>query len=160
MRERGFTLIEVLIATAVIALVLGAFVSGAARFADYAGYIRDRNIAQTVANNQMVEFQLARQWPDTGKQDGDTAMGRIRWHWVARIQGSPDPNVRRIDLRVFRVDPDQNQPEADSITLLSGFVVQHIPPQNQPTGNAGAPGSQNPGSPNNGASASGFGSGA
>lgn len=131
--QRGFTLIEVLIATAILALALGAFITSSAHYADYARYIHDRSIAQWVARNQLVEFQIAPQWPDTGNQDGDVDMADTRWHWVADIQESPDPDVRRIDLRVFRIDSNSDKPEADATTLLSGFVTQHVEAVNNPT---------------------------
>ena len=131
-REHGFTLVEVLVATAIIALALGAFVSGGARYADYARYIHDRTIAQWVARNQLVQYQIAEQWPGTGTEDGDTDMGDTNWHWEAEIQESPDPDVRRIDVRVFRIDPNSGEPEADSVALLSGFVTQHVALQNAP----------------------------
>ncbi|MES1925491.1 type II secretion system minor pseudopilin GspI [Salinisphaera sp. T31B1] len=132
--ERGFTLIEVLIATAILALALGAFITTSAHYADYARYIHDRSIAQWVARNQLVEFQIAPQWPDTGNQDGDVDMADTRWHWVADIQESPDPDVRRIDLRVYRIDDNSDRPETDSTTLLTGFVTQHVQAVNAPAG--------------------------
>lgn len=125
-RARGFTLIEVLVATAVLALGLGAFISSGARYADYARYIHDRTVAQWVAHNQLVQYQITPSWPATGKRGGDVRMGGNNWHWTADIQNSPDPTVRRIDLRVYRIDPDSHKPEADSVTLLSGFVTRHL----------------------------------
>jgi len=137
--QAGFTLIEVLIATAILALALGAFITSSATYADYARYIHDRSIAQWVARNQLVELQIAPQWPDTGNQDGDVDMADTRWHWVADIQESPDPDVRRVDLRVFRIDTNSDKREADATTLLSGFVTQRIDPVNNPAGGGEAP---------------------
>lgn len=131
--QRGFTLVEVLIATAVLALALGAFISGGARYADYARYIHDRTLAQWVARNQLVAYQIAEQWPGTGTEDGDVPMGDGDWRWVAEIQESPDPDVRRVDIRVFRIDDASGDPEADPVTLLSGFVTQHVEAVNAPT---------------------------
>lgn len=124
-RQNGFTLIEVLIATAVIALALGSFIAAGAHYADYARYIHDKTIAQWVARNQLVKYELAPSWPDTGTQEGNADMGRRRWHWTAEIQESPNPAVRRIDVRVFRIDAESGKPETESLVTLSGFVTQN-----------------------------------
>jgi len=137
--QRGFTLVEVLVATAILALALGAFITGGARHADYARYIHDRTLGQYVARNQLVEYQVAEQWPGTGNQDGDTDLGAIQWRWVAEISESPDPGVRRVDIRVFRIDTNTNKPAANSTALLSGFVTQHIEAVNAPTGEGDNP---------------------
>ncbi|HET7315515.1 type II secretion system minor pseudopilin GspI [Salinisphaera sp.] len=134
---RGFTLVEVLIALAVVAIALVAFVSAGAQNADYATYIQQRTIAQIVARNRLVEYQTAANWPDTGKREDDVTMAGRHWHWEADIQSTADASVRRVDVRVYSVDPDSHQPDQDSIALLSGFLTQHEQPEkNAPAGGA------------------------
>lgn len=121
----GFTLVEVLIALAVVAIALVAFVSAGAQNADYASYIHQRTIAQVVARNRLVEYQVAADWPGIGTREGDVEMADARWHWQAEIKSTADSNVRRADVRVFAIDPDTKQPDKDSVVLLSGFLTEH-----------------------------------
>lgn len=122
---RGFTLVEVLIALAVVAIALVAFVSAGAQNADYATYIHQRTIAQMIARNQLVQYQVAADWPSTGRREGNVAMAGSRWHWEATIKGTADDHVRRADVRVFATNPETHQPDKDSVVLLSGFLTQH-----------------------------------
>lgn len=56
----GFTLIEVLVAVAVIAAVLPALMLLMIKQADYAGIIRDKTIANWIAENKATELRLER----------------------------------------------------------------------------------------------------
>lgn len=58
-KKSGFTLIEVLVAIAVIAFVLPALMTLMIKQADYAGVLRDKAIATWIAENKMTELRLA-----------------------------------------------------------------------------------------------------
>lgn len=118
---RGFTLIEVLVAVAVLALSLGIFVSGSSSYADHARHIQDKTLALWVARNRLVEYQIAENWPDTGKRDGRADMGGREWAWESEVEESPDPAVRRAEIRVFRVIDDQ--PQEEPLAYLVGFMT-------------------------------------
>lgn len=134
----GFTLVEVLVAVAILALALGTFISGGARYADQARYLQDRTLALWVARNRMVEYQLAASWPDTGRSDGEAEMGGRKWEWRAEVTESPDPAVRRIDITVHRIDPGTGDVSDDSVATLSGFVTENGGPL--PTSGVGSSG--------------------
>lgn len=116
-RARGFTLIEMLAAVAVLAIAMAAILSGMARHADNAGYLRERTLALWVAHNRLTEIELQRSWPDTGKSDGETEMGGIKWKWVAEVKKTPDEHLRRVDIRVL--SPSR---KSDSAQLTAFFA--------------------------------------
>ena len=68
----GFTLIEILVAVTVLAVAMGAIISGMARFAANAGYLREKTVALWVAHNRLTEIELEPSWPSVGKSDGAT----------------------------------------------------------------------------------------
>ena len=120
-RSRGFTLIEVLVAVAVLALSLGAFISGGSRYADHARHIQDKSMALWVARNKLVEYQVAENWPETGTSDGRADMGGREWRWESEVEESPDPAVRRADIRVYRIV--DGEPQELPLATLSGFIT-------------------------------------
>lgn len=100
MKARGFTLIEVLIAVAVLAVAMGALISGMARYADNAAALREKTLAIWVAHNRLTEIDLEPGWPSTGKSDGDVELAGIDWRWFVEVLETPDPDVRRVNIRV------------------------------------------------------------
>lgn len=98
--SRGFTLLEILVAVAVLAIAMSAILAGMARYADNAGYLRAKTLAMWVAHNRLTEIELEPAWPAVGKSDGDVKMGGVEWHWNAEVSSTQDPNLRRIDIRV------------------------------------------------------------
>ncbi len=96
----GFTLLEVMVALAVVAIALGAIIKGASDNAATAGWLRDRTLAHFVAMNQVAELQLAQSWPAPGKRHGDVELAHREWRWQAEISATSDDRVRKLELTV------------------------------------------------------------
>ena len=94
----GFTLIEILVAVAVLAVAMGAAITGMARYADNAAYLREKTFALWVAHNRLTEIDLEPHWPGTGESDGDAELAGVRWKWHVKVTETADPNVRRVDI--------------------------------------------------------------
>lgn len=115
--QAGFTLIEMLAAVAVLAIAMAAILSGMARHADNAGYLRERTVALWVAHNRLTEIELQPTWPDVGKSDGEIEMAGLKWKWMAEVKKTPDEHLRRIDLRVLSPNRKANAAQ------LSAFIA-------------------------------------
>ena len=61
MRARGFTLIEVMVALAVVAIALPALLISLYQQVDSTAYLRDKSIAHMVAANKLVELRVLAQ---------------------------------------------------------------------------------------------------
>ncbi|MGH8127984.1 MAG: type II secretion system minor pseudopilin GspI [Gammaproteobacteria bacterium] len=115
--ERGFTLIEVLVALAVIAIGLVAVLAVAARSGRVDSELQQRTFAAWVASNQMERMRLASNWPGLGKSDGKITLADQDWHWKATVDKTEDPDLRRVTLSVAtEAKPD------DPVIQLLGFL--------------------------------------
>lgn len=116
--QRGFTLLEILVALAIVAIALGAIIVNGGNAAGAAGTLREKSLALWVAHNRMAEIDLTPVWPKTGKSSDDVTMGGIQWTWRTTVQTTPDPNLRRIDIEIEKKD----QPKAGRYAYLSAFI--------------------------------------
>ena len=99
-RAGGFTLIEVLVALAIVAVALGAGMRASGALADNAGRLAEVSAAQWCADNQLNALRLSRQYPNIGDVDfGCDELGR-GYRGVLRTQATFNPNFRRVDAVV------------------------------------------------------------
>jgi general secretion pathway protein I len=100
LRARGFTLIEVLVALAVIAITLAAGLQATGALTRAAGRQTDQWLAQLCAENELTRLRLDRQLPGVGdntvscEQVGQTMQVKLS------VLPTPNPNFRRIDAVV------------------------------------------------------------
>ncbi len=118
--SRGFTLLEIMVALAVLALAMGALIKTASDFTSNQTYLRDRTMTAWVARNVLVQYQLDNQWPRVGEKEGTLKMGWQEWEWLADISQTDEEKLRRIDVEVRALDSEDDDP----ITVLSGFLKQ------------------------------------
>ena len=117
--QRGFTLLEVLVAMTILAIALASIIKVSANQALNTEHLRDKTLAHWVAMNQIAEQQLTQQWPSTGKKNGTETMGQHEWHWQSIISDTPDNRVRRLQINVFRQRDDESP-----VVQLSSFLSQ------------------------------------
>lgn len=122
-RSQGFTLLEVLVAVTIVAIAMGALLSGFARYADQAGYVRQRTLATWVAHNRMNELILEPGWPSTGTKEDDFEMAGVEWRYRIEVRGTDDPELRRIDLRVYPPGVKDIKTETPSVAYLTAFLA-------------------------------------
>jgi len=117
--SRGFTLIEVLVALAVIAITLAAGLQATGSLTRAAVRQSDQWLAQMCAENELTRLRLQRQLPGTG--DSEMACeqaGRLLRVRLA-VLPTPNPNFRRIDA-VVEGDVDGNTVRLLSLSTIMG----------------------------------------
>ncbi len=103
-RQPGFTLLEVLVALAVLAIAMGAIIHAATQSINTVATLRDRTFASWVALNRVNALLLeAKPWPEEGSRKGNAELANRNWRWEARFHKTADPDLRRLELTV-RID--------------------------------------------------------
>jgi len=118
-RDRGFTLVEILVALAIVAIALTAGMRALTQATDTAAALKARTLALWVAQNRLAAAQIATPWPAVGSYNGDAQEAGATFVWQASVSPTPNPAFRRIDIVVA----DTTQP-GYALAQLSGYLGQ------------------------------------
>jgi general secretion pathway protein I len=104
-RSLGFTLIEILVALAVVAVALAAGSQATSALTRAASRQSDQWLAQLCAENELIRLRLLRQLPGIGESTSECSQAGRTLQLRVAVQPTPNPNFRRIDAMVeFTVD--------------------------------------------------------
>lgn len=109
------TLIEVLVALAIVAITLAAGIKAAAALTANTQRLADTLAAQWCADNQLTELRLQRQFPPVGDLEFSCEQLGQRYRGTLVVRPTPNPNFRRVDARVADA---QGQPLLQLSTIL------------------------------------------
>lgn len=112
----GFTLIEVVVALAVIALALTALGMSGMRAIDSQREIEQRSLALWLADNRLAEARLQPSL-QSGVIRGREDLGGRQWSWQRSVEPTPGGQLWRIDVVVL---DDQGRP----VLTHSGFEAR------------------------------------
>ncbi len=100
-RSAGFTLVEVLVALAIVATALLAGVQATNALTRHAQREADVLLAQLCAENELVKVRLARQMPDVGDSTQACAQAGRELAVAVHVRPTPNPSFRRVEAQVF-----------------------------------------------------------
>lgn len=114
--DLGFTLIEVLLALAIIAIALTALLKATAQNVENTGRIKEITISHWVAEQAVNMIQLGLFQPNPGQESTQTTnlLGQ-KWYWRASLQSTPVKKVQKI---VISVSQDQIGPFREALTAF------------------------------------------
>ena len=130
--QRGFTLLEVLAALAIVAFGLAALWKGLGQGIAVTQGLPDRVMARWVAQDRLVLRQARGDWPDTRTYDGETEMGGRTWFWEEQVSTTDSERLRRVTVSVGASEEDP------SLVSLEGYV-HRAEPEGAPGGQGGTP---------------------
>jgi general secretion pathway protein I len=129
-RTTGFTLLEVLVALAVLAIAMSAIINAATQSIASTAYLRDQTFASWVALNQVNERLLdAEPWPDEGSRQGSAELANRAWRWQVRFAKTDDPDMRRMEVTVRTTE---NGPALSTLTAFRANPPQEPSAEDPP----------------------------
>lgn len=126
-RESGFTLIEVMVALAVVAIALPALIISLYQQVDGTAHIRDKSIAQMVAANRLSELRLisaATEPLRPGSSEGMSEMAAREWYWWLETTITDVDTFYRVEVNVAAQEELREQPLYTLVAFMQGESEQ------------------------------------
>ena len=121
LRSRGFTLVEVMVALAIVAVAVPALLLALFQQLDGTEYLRNRSMASWVATDRMNELRLvvAKQGAiPEGELLGEARLAERDWYWWIEWQTTERPGFIRVDVKVS-MEEDRIQ----ALHTLTAFIA-------------------------------------
>ena len=105
--RRGFTLLEVLVALAILAVALGALVKAGSEHTRNTHYLQERSLAHWVGQNLFARYEAALIQPQRGTTNGTSRQAGQDWDYRIEIREErPEapmelPPVLRVEITVW-----------------------------------------------------------
>ena len=119
MMRAGFTLIEILIALAILAVALAATTRAASIATDGTLETRQRLLATWAAENRVAELRARRIFPAAAASRLTADQGGLALVIDETVTETPNPTIRRVDLAVADARDTQRV-----LTRLTAYVSQ------------------------------------
>ncbi|MDJ0956070.1 MAG: type II secretion system minor pseudopilin GspI [Arenicellales bacterium] len=125
--DRGFTLLEILAALAIVIIGIAAVTKATKGAVEVLQTTEDHVLASWVASNRLAELRINRFWPSAITKDSEQDLGGRVWYYREIISETTDPDLLRVDLSVYS---DENHRHLS--TTLFGYLARYSPPSEPP----------------------------
>lgn len=96
----GFTLIELMVAVAVLAIGMTAVLHSTSQAAHAGVFLKQKTIAHWVASNRAAELSINQEWPSPGVTNGTETMANQTWQLETEVRDTGVPELRLVTIRV------------------------------------------------------------
>ena len=102
--RRGFTLIEVMVALAIVAVALAAGSRASGALISNAQRLSDITLGQWCAENRLATIRMAKLFPDVGESQAECQQLGQSFRLTETVRASFNPSFRVVDMAVARGD--------------------------------------------------------
>ena len=100
-RIAGFTLLEVLVALAIVGTALGASLRAVGSLTQNSSDLRASMMATWSAENRLAQIRLGREWPPLGQRRFDCPQDDLPLMCEEYVYSTPNPYFRRVEVSVM-----------------------------------------------------------
>jgi general secretion pathway protein I len=119
--DGGFSLLEVLVALAVVAASVTALMLTLSTQVQISQRVSERRFAGMVASNVFAQTRMQKVMPSVGVSNGLESSGPYNFSWRLTVQNTDQASLRRLDVRISLQTPDA--PEKTVLTRTE-FISQ------------------------------------
>jgi general secretion pathway protein I len=127
--QRGFTLIEVLVALAIVIIAFMAMYGSMMQVVAATTLMQEKTIATWIAYDRITELRVMKEFPNDDESNGTIEMAGNDWVYSVKINATESDNIRQVIVKVApALEPD------NTLGLATGALVK--PQENTATGGA------------------------
>lgn len=119
-QQRGVTLVETLVALAVMGFVIAGLLALVGQNTRFAAVMEDRTYASIAADNLMVEAMTLKSATEKGDTNGQIMIGERVWSYRRSVTETPVENIVRIDIEITPVGGEQVLASATALRRVEG----------------------------------------
>jgi general secretion pathway protein I len=123
-KANGFTLVEVMVAMAIVALSISALLFSTGKQVENSSWLREKILAQWVALNVLQEAQLKARVTDAfpeEKSSGETKLADRPWQWEMQTTATDDKDIMRLDVNIYAGDNSIGDP----VATTTGYIDKY-----------------------------------
>lgn len=117
-RIAGFTLLETLVALAILAIALSAAFRAMGVATSQAGEVRTRLVAEWIAQDRLAEHRARNDWLPAGITEGTVEQASEKFDYKEEIKNTPNALFRRIDVTVYRPNTKEQ------LAVMTGYLTR------------------------------------
>ena len=107
-----------MVALVVISVTMGAIITSAGSSAAVASRLKEKTVANWVAQNQIALYRAKKIWStSTSTQTGKVEMLDVEWNWKMKVDKTPNDRIHKIDVDVYFN-------EDDVIASATGYIAK------------------------------------